>query len=107
MPTSTLSELHPPPASFETDTGEKRSIELELPFRWDKVFPSTGGYGRVELLIPPDFRGQRFGIYFRRLGNQAVVWVDDTVVLELGRLGNAGTNYAREPVLIEIPKTVF
>ncbi len=94
-------------AFLKTENGKEKRELVSLPLRWDKVFPDKGGYAKVEVPIPPEYRGERFGLYFRRLGNQAVVRINDTVVLELGRLGDPGTNHSRAPILVEIPKTVI
>ncbi len=91
-------------AVLKPDSGEISATDFTLPLRWDKAYPGTGGYAQLTMTIPARFLGTPFGLYFKQLGNQAVVRINETVVLELGQLSDARTNHSKAPVLVEVPR---
>ena len=91
-------------ASLEPEGGPPWEGELSLPHRWDTTYPGRAGRARYRFELPAvERRGELWGVYFPRVGNQVEVYVAGDLLVHLGTLGDSSLDAAKVPVWAPIP----
>lgn len=89
-------------AHIQPDGGTARTEAVSLPFRWDKVHPGRSGAATFRFAVRVTSPGVSWALYFPRIGNQAEVWVNGSLVTRLGQLGDPAYDAAKAPRLVEL-----
>ncbi len=89
--------------------GASTHQDVELPYHWDRV--NRGQAGEATFTIPfalPKPPVGSYGIYFKRIGSTAEVWLNGSVLARLGDTSQANQDdYAKGPQYITIPERLL
>ena len=83
--------------------------DVELPYHWDRV--NRGRAGEATFTIPFTLDKPptgSFGVYFKRIGSSAEVWLNGSVLARLGDPSQSNQDdYAKGPQYITIPERLL
>jgi len=85
--------------------GQAQSAEVGLPYHWDRVHRTQGGWGKFELAFSlPDVPTDPWGAYLPRVGNAYRFWLNGNLLQEAGNpdLVN-GEDHAKSSSYVPIP----
>ena len=83
------------------------AVKLPLRHNWDKDFPGVGGRASYTLQWSYTESAGTKALLFERVGNQAVIRVNNVVVQELGRLGDPSIDVGKLSHMVIVPPTVL
>lgn len=89
--------------------GQNAYHDVELPYHWDRVNRGRAGEATFTIpftLVKPPTGS--FGVYFKRIGNTAEIWLNGSVLARLGDPSQPnGADYAKGPQYITIPERLL
>lgn len=95
-------------ALLEPEGLAPRSVRVRLDFRWDDEFPGLDGRARYRLELPAAApNGEPMALLFSRIGNQATIRVNDSLIQSLGTLGSARVDAAKSSQLVLVPAALL
>jgi signal transduction histidine kinase len=80
-------------------------VRTALPYHWDRAHRGEAGTAEIHLEFPGSgFESQPHGMYIPRLGSRAEVWLNGTLLAELGNVGETNTSdFQKSPQYIPVP----
>ncbi|RZI82359.1 MAG: histidine kinase [Rubrivivax sp.] len=95
-------------ALLQPDGLPATNAHLSLEHRWDQAFPGLGGRVTYRLSLPAlGATSEPMALLFSRLGNQAVVRVNGSVIQRLGLLGDPRFDAAKTCYLVIVPASLL
>lgn len=83
------------PQDFSSSSSSLKSTPIPVPLSWTDAPEDYPVYGyttyRLEVLLPPS--QQRYGIFIPKIWNASKVWVNDSLVHEIGKVSKSDENY--------------
>lgn len=73
-------------------------------YRWDARFPGVDGHALFRLTLPVPIDGEPRALLFSRIGNQAVVRVNGSIVTRMGEPGQTTFDAAKTSWLVTLPE---
>lgn len=85
--------------------GQARAAEVSLPYHWDRMHRTQGGWGQFELAFTLDDRpSDPWGAYLPRLGNAYRFWLNGNLLQEAGNPDKVnGEDHAKSSTYVPIP----
>lgn len=81
--------------------------ELKLSHRWDEAYPGRSGQARYRLRLPPTQGSEPHALLFSRVGNQAELRVNGSVVARLGQPGDELFDAAKTSWMVTVPAALL
>jgi signal transduction histidine kinase len=80
-------------------------VHTALPYHWDRAHRGEAGTAEVHLeFASSDSEIQPYGLYIPRLGSRAEVWLNGTLLADLGNVGETNTSdFQKSPQYIPVP----
>lgn len=85
----------------------RREGLTDLGVRWDKDFPGLGGTASYRVQLPPHQGAQPMALLFSRIGNQAQVSINGSLLQSWGVLGDSLYDASKTPKLVPVPASLL
>lgn len=105
-PTPTAWPISSARATFDIPGQPAVERDVALPHRWDHDFARKDGRATYHLRLPSRPQEPAYALYLPRVGNQLEVRLDGQLIFRHGKLGDASTDAAKAPLLIQLPTLV-
>jgi signal transduction histidine kinase len=80
---------------------------ISLPHRWDTQFPGQDGKAKYVFRVSARLGDMPYALYITRLGNQAMIRINGSVVVQLGDLAIPTTDSAKAPHFVSLAPSLL
>lgn len=88
-----------------SEAGPPAFAQVQLPYHWDRLHRGRAGTAEFHLAFAAAAHEvEPHGLYIPRIGNRAEVWLNGTLLAELGDVGETNTSdFKKSPQYIPVP----
>ena len=107
QPTDTVVTLAEAQALLQPVGRASKESSIKLSHRWDEQFPGLAGQASYRISLPATTGTEPRALLFTRVGNQAEVRINGSVVARLGTAGDTRFDAAKTSWLVTVPAALL